>query len=198
MADELDELVALDKAVLGEVWRSEAAYANLGELCDTFGHRFAGSPGERGAAQFIAARLRRYGLEEVTVEPFRYTGWVRGPSAIEVLSPWRVPLRALSLPYCPPAALEAELRWAGEGEAEDYVRAGAAEGALRGTVVMTAAETTGRGRASSHRRDKYMRAVQAGFVTNWLVFNDPFCLIAFFVFFTVATASVKRAPFDLA
>lgn len=40
--------------------------------------------------------------------------------------------------------------------------------------------------------------MQSGAFTNWLVFHDPFCLGAFFVYFTVATASVKRAPFDLA
>ncbi|MBI3865744.1 MAG: NADH-quinone oxidoreductase subunit NuoH [Planctomycetia bacterium] len=39
---------------------------------------------------------------------------------------------------------------------------------------------------------------QSGFLTNWMIFHDPFCFIAFFVYFTVATASVKRAPFDLA
>jgi NADH-quinone oxidoreductase subunit H len=39
---------------------------------------------------------------------------------------------------------------------------------------------------------------QSGFLTNWMVFHDPFCFLAFFVYFTVATASVKRAPFDLA
>lgn len=41
--------------------------------------------------------------------------------------------------------------------------------------------------------------MQSGFfLTRWLIFQNPFCFIAFFVFFTVATASVKRAPFDLA
>lgn len=40
--------------------------------------------------------------------------------------------------------------------------------------------------------------VQSGFLSNWMIFHDPFCLVAFFVYFTVATASVKRAPFDLA
>jgi NADH-quinone oxidoreductase subunit H len=40
--------------------------------------------------------------------------------------------------------------------------------------------------------------VQTGLFTNWLVFHDPFCFLAFFMYFTVATASVKRAPFDLA
>jgi NADH-quinone oxidoreductase subunit H len=39
---------------------------------------------------------------------------------------------------------------------------------------------------------------QSGLFTNWMVFHDPFCLLAFFIYFTVATASVKRAPFDLA
>jgi NADH-quinone oxidoreductase subunit H len=39
---------------------------------------------------------------------------------------------------------------------------------------------------------------QSGFFTNWMLFHDPFCFLAFFVYFTVATASVKRAPFDLA
>lgn len=40
--------------------------------------------------------------------------------------------------------------------------------------------------------------LQAGWVYNWLLFNSPFTFLAFFVYFTVATASVKRAPFDLA
>jgi NADH-quinone oxidoreductase subunit H len=40
--------------------------------------------------------------------------------------------------------------------------------------------------------------MQAGPITNWLVLHDPFTFLAFFTYFTVATASVKRAPFDLA
>ncbi len=39
---------------------------------------------------------------------------------------------------------------------------------------------------------------QAGGMGNWLIFQNPFTFVAFFVYFTVATASVKRAPFDLA
>ena len=40
--------------------------------------------------------------------------------------------------------------------------------------------------------------IQSGLFWNWLVFNNPFTFLAFFVHFTVATASVKRALFDLA
>lgn len=169
-----EDVLALDKAALGEVWTSEAAYTNLRDLCDRYGHRFAGSPGERGASTFLQERLRRYGLEGVGTESFRYVGWVRGPSSLEVITPWRQTVRALSLPYCPQGEVEAELRWAGEGEAEDYARAGAAEGELRGKVVMSAAETSGRaGRPSSHRRDKYMRAVEAGATAYLYVNQNP-------------------------
>jgi len=40
--------------------------------------------------------------------------------------------------------------------------------------------------------------MQAGWFTNWLVFHDPFTFVVFWVYFTCATASVNRAPFDLA
>jgi NADH-quinone oxidoreductase subunit H len=39
---------------------------------------------------------------------------------------------------------------------------------------------------------------QLGWFTHWYVFNDPFTFITFWVYFTCATASVNRAPFDLA
>ena len=41
-------------------------------------------------------------------------------------------------------------------------------------------------------------AMQTGGIFNWFVFHDPFTFITFFVYFVVATASCKRAPFDLA
>jgi NADH-quinone oxidoreductase subunit H len=39
---------------------------------------------------------------------------------------------------------------------------------------------------------------QVGWFWNWALFHDPFTFVAFFVFFVTATASCKRAPFDLA
>jgi NADH-quinone oxidoreductase subunit H len=41
-------------------------------------------------------------------------------------------------------------------------------------------------------------AIQSGPIWNWMLFHDPFTFVAFFVYFTVATAGCKRAPFDLA
>jgi NADH-quinone oxidoreductase subunit H len=39
---------------------------------------------------------------------------------------------------------------------------------------------------------------QTGLFWEWNLFHDPFTFVAFFMFFIVATASCKRAPFDLA
>jgi NADH-quinone oxidoreductase subunit H len=41
-------------------------------------------------------------------------------------------------------------------------------------------------------------AQQGWFLPNWLIFSSPFAFLAFFIYFTVATAGAKRAPFDLA
>jgi NADH-quinone oxidoreductase subunit H len=40
--------------------------------------------------------------------------------------------------------------------------------------------------------------MQRGWFTNWFILHDPFTFIIFWVYFTCATASVNRAPFDLA
>jgi NADH-quinone oxidoreductase subunit H len=44
----------------------------------------------------------------------------------------------------------------------------------------------------------YIGDRQAGGFWNWYLFHDPFTFITFWVYFTCATASVNRAPFDLA
>lgn len=44
----------------------------------------------------------------------------------------------------------------------------------------------------------YIGDYQAGPFWNWLIFHDPFTFIVFWIYFTCATASVNRAPFDLA
>jgi NADH-quinone oxidoreductase subunit H len=44
----------------------------------------------------------------------------------------------------------------------------------------------------------YVSNRQTGMFWNWYVFHDPFTFAAFWTYFTCATASCKRAPFDLA
>jgi NADH-quinone oxidoreductase subunit H len=44
----------------------------------------------------------------------------------------------------------------------------------------------------------YISQLQSGGIWNWYVFHDPFTFLAFWTYFTCATAQCKRAPFDLA
>ena len=106
-------LKALDKAIIGDIYRSRTAYERLVELCDSCGPRFAGTAGEQRAATLLAQWLTEAGLAQVHREPFGYLGWRRGESRLEVVQPTAYPLAALALPHCPPGAHRgrALLRW---------------------------------------------------------------------------------------
>jgi Iap family predicted aminopeptidase len=160
---ELSRSAALEraeKAVLGEVWTSSEAYDNLVYLCDYIGNRWAGSDSERAAAAFLLEKARSYGLHDVAGQAFAHDGWTRGAASLEVVSPVPREIAAIALPYTPAADLEAEAIWVGQGEEEDFQRLA---GQIRGKIVLTAAESTpGPGQRSSHRREKFGRAIDAG------------------------------------
>lgn len=52
--------------------------------------------------------------------------------------------------------------------------------------------------AGSLNLGEIARMQSGGWLTNWLIFYNPFTFLGFFAYFTCATASCKRAPFDLA
>jgi aminopeptidase YwaD len=161
------ELAAVNRAIIGEALTSNAAYELDLELCDDVGLRFGGSEGEHRAAELLRGKLESFGLADVHLEELHYTGWKRGPAALEILEP-AVPkprIAALGLPYTPTADLTAELVFVGQGEVEDFERL---KGQLVGKVVLCLAEGTSTpGKKSSHRREKYLRTVEekaAGFL----------------------------------
>lgn len=154
-----ERLRAIDRAIVGDVLTANDAWENLQALCDRFGSRFGGTEGERGARDFLADRLRGYGLDSVTVEEFTYTGWVRGTATLSVLSPRSLEIPCIALPYCPSGDVAGDLVFLGDGAPQDY-----AEQAdrLRGSVAMVTTRPPrflGRG---MHRGEKFGRAVAAG------------------------------------
>ena len=161
----------IERGLLGAIMTSDEAYRDLLTLCDEIGPRFAGSPAEREAARFIKRRMESDGLENVHLEEFTYTGWQRGPTSLEIVRPWSRCLNSISLPYSPQADVTGPVVSVGEGEAEDFALLG--EG-LRGKVVLCQAESTPKaGRKSSHRRDKYLRAVGVGALAFLYVSQNP-------------------------
>jgi len=170
-AKRAEALARAEKAVLGEIWTSSEAYDNLVHLCDWIGNRWAGSQSERQAAEFLLQKAQEYGLQDVAPQEFRHTGWTRGPVRLDVVAPLEREVAAISLPYTPPADLEGEVVWVGQGEEEDFKRLG---NQVHGKIALSAAEASpGAGQRSSHRREKFARAIEAGAIAFLFANQNP-------------------------
>lgn len=162
-------LRALDCLLVGDIYTSREVMDNLTVLCDDFGARFAGTPEERKAAEFIHDTFARYGLD-VHFEEYAYAGWSRGAATLEIVEPMQRALKCISLPYCPAAEVSAELVNVGCGSPDEYE---AASDALRGCIVMADSSSP---RALSrwvHRKEKFERAVIGGASAFLFVSESP-------------------------
>lgn len=152
----------VEKDVVGEVMTSRAAYEVLLDLCDTYGHRFAGSPECRRAGAYIAKRWRELGLRHVRREPFEFTAWRRGPARLEVLEPVRRTLECIGLPNTPATpkgGIVAEFASVGDGTPDEFARAGKS---LRGKMVMASSQSPPHQKRWIHRMEKFGRSIGAG------------------------------------
>jgi Zn-dependent M28 family amino/carboxypeptidase len=151
--------IETDRLMLGDIHTSSLAMDHLQILCDDFGSRFGGTPGEKQAAQFFRDRYREYGLSNVRMEPYRYASWSRGETHLEMISPVHKVIPCIALPYCPSARLEAEFISVDDGSPADFEKKGKD---LRGKIVMaTSRPPVGLGR-NVHRSEKYGRSALAG------------------------------------
>jgi Zn-dependent M28 family amino/carboxypeptidase len=159
--------LSIDRQIAGDVYTSDEIWENLATLCDEFGSRFGGTPGEKQAADFMKARLEAYGLK-AWLEEVPYTGWRRGRTTLEILSPVQQQIPCISLPHSPPASLEGVLLDMGQGVPEDFERR-AEE--LKGKIVLTTSEAYPKGSSRwVHRNEKYGRALLAG-ATGFIFVN---------------------------
>jgi hypothetical protein len=108
-ATELPDSVA---AMQREALSRDGAYRLVESLTTEVGARFAGTEGDRRAAEWAVAALRELGFPKVWTEPVTVPRWIRGSAAGEIVSPWpqRVELIALGGSVGTPAGgLEAEV-----------------------------------------------------------------------------------------
>jgi aminopeptidase YwaD len=111
---------------------ADAAYAHVQHLAGAIGPRVSGTPGERQAAEYLAAQLRQYGYP---VEPHTYQFPYFEARRVEVQqigAPQPVPGQSLFFSAPTPAGgLEADLVFAGLGRPADF------EGKrVTGTIVL--------------------------------------------------------------
>jgi Iap family predicted aminopeptidase len=120
-----------DRAMAGD----DISWSWLSELTTRFGPRPAGSANERAAAEWSAAKLRALGFENVQIQTFPITAWIRGPEKVELVGPIAQPLAAVSLgesPPTPPAGIEADV--VAFDTLEDLMAV--PDGALAGKIVL--------------------------------------------------------------
>jgi aminopeptidase YwaD len=160
----------IDRHVIGEIWTSDGIYRNLRHLCDDLGHRFGGSTSEHAGAEFLAEKMREYGLQNVHLEEFPMYGWERGECFLALTEPVERSFSAISMPYTGSATLEGELFDVGEGEEGDFERF---SGQFQGKIVLTDAETNRPGQTRYHRTDKYRRAIEGGATACVFINRNP-------------------------
>ena len=68
-----------ERDLIGEIWQTSEIEKNMLVLADEIGSRFAGTPSEKQAQEYMVDKLKEYGYENARAVPFKYYGWRRGP-----------------------------------------------------------------------------------------------------------------------
>ncbi|MBN1683633.1 hypothetical protein JW865_08800, partial [Candidatus Bathyarchaeota archaeon] len=157
----------IDKAILGEVYTSTEAMDNLTELCDEYGSRFPGTPGDKGSVDFMVKKLKSYGLDNAHYETFKIPGWIRGKAKLSIIEPVPKELDCISLPLGLAGSVEADLVYLAEGPADVYEKRKAE---IDGKIVMVSNKNLP-GTRSLHRSEKFHRSILAG-AKGWIYMNQ--------------------------
>ena len=80
----------------------DIAWSWVSELTTRFGPRPAGSVNEQQAAAWAATKLKSLGFENVHIESFPITAWVRGSESAQLIAPSAQPLVIAALGESPP------------------------------------------------------------------------------------------------
>jgi len=149
----------VDKTILGEVYTSSESMNNLLVLCDEYGSRFPGTPGDRGSVDYMVGKLKSYGIENAHFETFKIPGWVRGKATLTIIEPIKKELECISLPLTLAGEVEADLIDLGSGPIDIYEKRKAE---IEGNIVMVSSRNPAGMARSLHRTEKFFRSILAG------------------------------------
>ena len=166
------EYQAVANRIIAAATADSAAWRKLAELTDGFGHRLSGSDALERAIDWIIARMKTEGLENVRGEPVLVPRWIRGHEKAELLEP-----RYLSLPMLglggsvgtPRGGLQAEVLVV---SSYDELKARAAD--ARGRIVLFDVPFTSYGQTVVYRGTGPSEAAKLGAVAMLLRSVGPF------------------------
>jgi Zn-dependent M28 family amino/carboxypeptidase len=165
-----EELREIEREIIGEIWQNSEIHQNMFVLADQIGSRFAGTPSERQAQDYMLEKLGEYGYTNAEAEPFTYHGWERGSVKLEMISPEEKTFDAISLAMSPGGRLEGEVIDLGTGSPEEFEAIDPTD--VEGRIVMCSSATSPSGKRV-HRRTKYGYAVEYGAIGFIFMNHNP-------------------------
>jgi Zn-dependent M28 family amino/carboxypeptidase len=159
-----------ERDLIGEIWQTSEIHKNMLILADEIGSRFAGTPSEKQAQEYMVDKLKEYGYENARAVPFKYYGWRRGPATLEMTEPVKREFEAISLAMSPGGTVEADVVNLGTGSPEEFEAVGPED--VKGKIVLCSSATSPAGRRV-HRRTKYGYAVKYGAVGFIFMNHNP-------------------------
>jgi len=159
-----------ERDLIGEIWQTSEIHKNMLILADEIGSRFAGTPSEKQAQEYMVDKLKEYGYENARAVPFKYYGWRRGTATLEMTEPVKREFEAISLAMSPGGTVEADVVNLGTGSPEEFEAVGPED--VKGKIVLCSSATSPAGRRV-HRRTKYGYAVKYGAVGFIFMNHNP-------------------------
>jgi carboxypeptidase Q len=166
------EYQAIADKIIAAATADSAAWNKLAELTDGFGNRISGSEALERAIDWIIARMRAEGLENVRGEPVMVPKWVRGHEKAELLAPRYVNLPMLGLGgsvATPKGGIEAEVLVV---SSFDDLKAHAAE--AKGKIVLFDVPFTSYGQTVAYRGIGANESSKLGAVATLIRAVGPF------------------------
>ena len=157
----------VDKKIVSEIYTSSEPMENLKVLCDVYGSRFGGTPGDFGSVKWMVEKLKSYGIENACYETFEFPGWTRGPARLEVTSPIEKEFECISLPHSVSGEVEGKLVFLEDGPIDIYEKR---KDDIEGNIVMVTSRNPLGMTRFLHRSEKYMRSILAG-AKGWIFMN---------------------------
>lgn len=161
-----------DKKIISEIYTSSEPLDNLKILCDIYGSRFPGTPGDLGSVKWMIEKLKSYGIENAYYETFKFPGWIRGPAKLELIHPIHKEFECISLPLSIEGEVESKLIFLGDGPIDIYEKQ---REKIEGNIVMVTSRNPLGVTRFLHRKEKYIRSILAG-AKGWILMNQhPGC-----------------------
>lgn len=157
----------VDQKIMSEIYTKSEPMDNLIKLCDIYGSRWPGTPGDLESVKYMVEKLKSYGIENAHYEPFTFISWERGDSTLELKKPITRELDCISLPKSLGGLVEGKLVFLGDGPIEVYEER---EEEIKGNIVLVTSRTPLGMTRSLHRSEKFMRSVLAG-AKGWIFMN---------------------------